>query len=144
MLPTPVDAFRARIRESRTCIRHAQPDVNFLAPFATSALFGPKVHFWPKKCSNMEKGTFSRRNATLGPESLFGPKGVNFHQESIGFISIRAMGTKKCILSSKVHFFAKSELWGQKCVLGAEMHFWAKKCTFGVRPRPEAISARGM
>ena len=41
----PVDAVRARIRESLFSFRHVQSDVNFLVTFAKSALSGPKMHF---------------------------------------------------------------------------------------------------
>ena len=131
MLPTPADALWARIRESRFSFRNAVPVVNFLVTFAILALLGPKAHSWPVFAPVVPKVQFSRRNALLGAESLFGSKGVKFHQETIGFISIRGMGAEKCTFCSKVHFGAKSALLVPKCVLGPKSSFWSRNPLFG-------------
>ena len=44
----PVDAVRARIRESRFYIRNAQAVVNFFAILVIEWLFGPEIPFYPK------------------------------------------------------------------------------------------------
>ena len=122
----PVDALRARIRESRFSVRDAGADVNFLVTFAKRALLGPKVplllisrilgpnlHFW-------------LRNALFSTKSPLGQKGLGFHQNSIGFISIRGMGTQKCLFPHKLHLGAESALLRPKCVLGQKVFFGAK------------------
>ena len=125
----PVDALRARIRESRFSFRDAGADVNFLVTFAKRALLGPKVplllifrilgpnlHFW-------------LRNALFSTKSPLGQKGLGFHQNSIGFISIRGMGTQKCIFrkkgtwAPKVRFCAQNAFWSKKVLFGAKIHF---------------------
>ena len=93
----PVDAARARIRESRFYIRNAQAVVNFFAILVNKWLLGPKIPFLPRIRILGPKTDFGRRNALFRPKSLFGQKGPHFHSFSIGFISIRGMGTQKCI-----------------------------------------------
>ena len=101
-------------------------------PLSRLCTFWPKSAFLAQKVLKMKKVTFPRRNALLGPKSLFGPKGVNFHQESIGFTSIRGMVTKKCILGTKMHFCAKRALWAPKCVFERKSGFWSKNLLFGM------------
>ncbi len=72
---------------------------------------------------------FGPQNALFRPKSLLGQKGLHFHQKSIGFISIRAMGTQKCIFrkkctfAPKMHFCAQNAFWSKKVILGAKIHF---------------------
>ena len=127
----PVDALRARIRESRFCIRKAEAVVNFLVTFAKSALLGPKVHFWVIFRTLSPKIVFGAQNALFGPKSLLGQKGLHFHQSSIGFISIRGMGTEKCTLAPKVHFGAKNRKRCKNTILEPESDFWSKNHFFG-------------
>ncbi len=84
------------------------------------------------------------QNALFRPKSPLGQKGLHFHQNSIGFISIRAMGTQKCIFSQKEHFCAQNALLCPKCVLEPKSDFWSKNPLFGVRPAPEAKRGEGM
>ena len=104
----PVDAVRARIRESRFCIRHAEAVVNFLVTFAKKALLGPKTHFGAIFRILSPKIDFGVQNALFRPKSLLGQKGLHFYQNSIRFISIRGMGTQKCTFAQKLHFGAKN------------------------------------
>ena len=104
----PVDAVRARIRESQTYIREAQAVVNFFAILFNKWLFGPKIPFLPKIRLLDPKTDFGRRNALFRPETLLGQKGLHFHQFSIGFISIRGMGAQKCTFSQKTPFWVQS------------------------------------
>ena len=60
----PVDAVRARIRESQTCIRNAQAVVIFFAILVNKLLFGPKIPFYPKFA-------FWAQKSILGAEMLF-------------------------------------------------------------------------
>ena len=60
----PVDAVRARIRESRFSFRHAQAVVNFFAILLNKWLFGPKIPFYPKFA-------FWAQKPISGPEMLF-------------------------------------------------------------------------
>ena len=99
----PVDAAPARIRESRFSIRQAEADVNFwqllrnvyfLAPNAFGIIFrilGPKS----------DSGA---QNALFAHNRFLRPKGINFHQYPIGFISIRGMGTEKYTSAHAIHF----------------------------------------
>ena len=119
----PVDAVRARIRESRFCIRDVQSDVNFLVTFAKSALLGPTMHFGLTFRILGPEIDFGAQNALFSPKSLLGQKGLHFHQNPIGFISIRAMGTQKCIFSQKEHFCAQKSLLRPKCVLAPKSDF---------------------
>ena len=75
----PVDAVRARIREPRFSIRHAQAVVNFLVTFAESALLGPKLHFGIIFRISGSKIDFGAQNAPFRPISLLGEKGLHFH-----------------------------------------------------------------
>ena len=125
----PVDALRARIREPRFSFREVLPDVNFLVTFAKSALWGPKVPFGLTFRILSPKIDFGPQNALFRPKSLLGQKGLHFHQYSIGFISIRGMGTGKCTFSQKVHCGVqkrkkcKMRFWSEKVILGAKIHF---------------------
>ncbi len=123
----PVDAVRARIRESRFSILQAEAVVNFLVPFAKKALLGPKMHFGIIFRILSPKIDFGARNALFRPKSLLGPKGLHFHKKSIGFISIRGLGTQKCIFAQKVHFGAQSRkkcknAWMEERIIF--FHFW--------------------
>jgi len=140
----PVDAVRARIRESLFSFRYVQSDVNFLVTFAKSALLGPETHFGPIFRILGPKIDFGAQNALFSPKSLLDQKGLHFHQNSIGFISIRAMGTQKCIFSQKVHFCAQNALLRPKCVLEQKSDFGSQNPLFGVRPAPEAKRGEGM
>ena len=140
----PVDAVRARIRESLFCFRYVQSDVNFLVTFAKSALSGPKMHFGHIFRILSPKIDFGAQNTLLGPKSLLGQKGLHFDQTAIRFISIRGMGTQKCVFSQKVHFGTKNTLLRPKCILEPKSDFWSKNPLFGVRPRPEAKMGGGM
>ena len=60
----PVDAVRARIRESRFSIRNAQAVVNFFAILVNEWLSGPKIPFYPKIA-------FWAQKSILGAEMLF-------------------------------------------------------------------------
>ena len=140
----PVDAVRARIRESRFSIRKAEAVVNFLVTFAKKALLGPKMHFGSIFAFWAPKIDSGAQNALFRPKSPLGQKGLHFDQNSIGFISIRGMGTQKCIFPQKVHFGARNALLRPKCVLEPKSDFWSKNPLFGVRPAPEAIWAEGM
>ena len=139
-----MDAVRARIRESRFYIRKAEAVVNFLVTFVKKALLGPEMHFGIIFRILSPKIDFGAQNALLRPKSLLGPKGLHFHQNSIGFISIRGMGTQKCNLSQKVHFGARNELLRSKCVSEPKSDFGSKNQLFGLRPAPDAIWAGGM
>ena len=137
----PVDAVRARIRESLFSFRDVQSDVNFLVTFAKSALLGPEMHLLLNFRILGPDLHFGSEMHFLA-KNAFGPKRAGLHQNSIGLISIRGMGTqkcffrKKCTLAPKMHFCAQNSFWSKKC-------FWSKNPLFGVRPRPEAISAEG-
>ena len=127
----PVDALRARIRESRTCIREVLPDVNFLVTFAKSALWGPKVPFGLTFRILSPKIDFGPQNALFRPKSLLGQKGLHFHQYSIGFISIRGMGTGKCTFSQKVHFGVQKRKKCKNAILERKSDFGSKNPLFG-------------
>ena len=66
---------------------------------------------------------FGAQNALFRPKSLLGQKGLHFHQNSIGFISIRGMGTQKCIFAQKVHFCAQNAFSDPKCILSPKVVF---------------------
>ena len=102
----PVDAVRARIRESRFSIREAEAVVNFFAILVNKWLLGPKIPFLPKFRILGPEIDFGPRNALFRPKSLLGQKGLHFHSFSIGFISIRGMGAQKCTFSRKMPFWA--------------------------------------
>ena len=113
-----------------------------------SLTFWPRLrnlHFWPRNafralfCTFAPKMPFTRRNALLGPKSLFVPKGVGFHQETIGFISIRAMGAEKCTFVSKMHFGAKVHFWLQSAFWSSFGAFGSKNPLFGAPVGPGRI-----
>ena len=104
----PVDAVRARIRESRFSFRQDQAVVNFCAILVNKWLFGPKIPFLPRMRLLGPKTDFGRLNALFRPKTLLGQKGLHFHQFPIGFISIRGMGAQKCTFSQKTPFWAQS------------------------------------
>ncbi len=135
----PVDAVRARIRDPLFSFRYLQSDVNFLVTFAKSALSGPKMHFGPIFRILSPKIDFGAQNALFRPKSLLDQKGLHFHQNSIGFISIRGMGTQKCIfrkkctLAPKMHFCTQNAFWSQKVILESKVHFlrfWPEMAPF--------------
>ena len=66
----PVDAVRARIRESRFSFRKAEAVVNFLVTFAKKALLGPKTHFGAFFRFLGPKNPFWAQNALLGQNRL--------------------------------------------------------------------------
>ena len=119
----PVDAVRARIRDPLFCIRQVQPDVNFLVTFAKKALLGPKMHFGAIFRILGPEIDFGAQNTLFRPKSLLGQKGLHFDQNSIGFISIRGMGTQKCIFAQKVYFCAQNAFLGPKCIFEPKSRF---------------------
>ena len=127
----PVDAVRARIRDSLFCFRYVQSDVNFLVTFAKSALSGPEMPFGPIFRILSPKIDFGAQNALFRSKSLLGPKGLHFHQNSIGFISIRGMGTEKCTFAPKVHFGAQNRKKCKNTILEPKSDFWSKNHLFG-------------
>ena len=76
----PVDALRARIRESRFSFRHVLPDGNLFVTFAKGALLGPKVNFWVTFRILSPKIDFGAQNELSRPKSLLGQKELKFHQ----------------------------------------------------------------
>ena len=121
----PVDAVRARIRESRFSFRQAEAVVNFFAICINEWLFGPEIPFLPKILLLGPKTDFGPRNALFRPKTLFGQKGLHFHQFSIGFISIRGMGAQKCTFSQKTPFRPQSRKKSENTQFGMN------KCNFG-------------
>ena len=69
----PVDAVRARIRESRFSLRHAEAVVNFLVTFAEKALLGPKMPFGTIFRILSPKIDFGAQNALLSATRCFAP-----------------------------------------------------------------------
>ena len=79
---------------------------------------------------------YGARNALLRPQSLLGQKGLHFHEKSIGFISIRGMGTQKCTFAQKVHFGAQKRKKCKKGDSGAKKSFWSKNRFLGAPGGP--------
>ena len=87
---------------------------------------------------------FGARNALFRPKSLLGPKGLHFHQNPIGFISIRGMGTEKCTFAQKVHFGAQSRKKCKNAILEPKSDFWSKNRFFGHHGGQMAKKITGM
>ena len=75
----PVDAVRARIRESLFSFRYVQSDVNFLVTFAKSALSVPKMHFWLIFRIVGPNFHLWLQNTLFSSKSPLGPKGLEIH-----------------------------------------------------------------
>ena len=74
----PVDAVRARIRESRFSLLQAEAVANFLVTFAEKALLSPKMHVGTNFRILSPKIDFGAHNALFRPKSLLGQKGFYF------------------------------------------------------------------
>ena len=112
----PVDAVRARIRESRTCIQQAEAVVNFFAILVKEWLLGPKIPFY-------EISAFRAQNRFLAPKCAFSPK--------------IAFGPKGAPFSFIFHWFYRHPRHG-----GAKVHLSAKDALLGLASRKKSENAQ--
>ena len=91
-------------------------------------LFGPRMHFWRKKCFFGEK-------CDLEQKIPFGTL-TNSHTPSPFRLRARS-DPKKWIFAPKITFWLQNVFWAQKCIFGAKVHFLRKIALL----RPHAADA---
>ena len=74
----PVDAVRARIRESQTCIRNAHAVVNFVAILVNEWLLGPKIPFYPKSAFWAQKPILDTKMLFFAQNRFWAKRVSNF------------------------------------------------------------------